>query len=37
VDDLTQAAQRTGQRMIVVHQSYRRDGIVSVTVYKIEP
>lgn len=36
-DDLAQAANQAGKHLKVVHQSYRRDGVVSVTVYKVEP
>jgi 4-amino-4-deoxy-L-arabinose transferase-like glycosyltransferase len=36
-DEARQAAERAGKRWAVVHEAYRRDGIVSVTVYKIGP
>jgi hypothetical protein len=36
-DEARQAAERAGKRMTVVHESYRRDGVVSVTVYQISP
>ncbi|MEP7356840.1 MAG: hypothetical protein ABI847_06335, partial [Anaerolineales bacterium] len=32
-----QAVEEAGKHLIAVHESYRRDGIVSVTVFEIEP
>jgi hypothetical protein len=35
--DLRSAAERAGKQLAVVHESYRRDGIVSITIYQIVP
>jgi 4-amino-4-deoxy-L-arabinose transferase-like glycosyltransferase len=36
-DEARHAAERAGRHLTAVHESYRRDGVVSVTVYEISP